>query len=239
MRPVTGKVKNRPLLSEHIMHVKICGIRRSEDALLAAQCGADAVGLLVGQRHSSPDFITATLAGEISRTLPPSVEAVLVTHITEVDEIERLLRQSGITAVQLHSEITADSVANLRARFPDLKVFKSVHVISAESVRYPEEFSKVVDGFVLDTINVATDQVGGTGNVHDWSISRKMVKRFPDIPIILAGGLNSKNVRSAIESVHPFGVDVNSGTKGSDGFKDARKMRDFIIEAKRLGAAGR
>jgi phosphoribosylanthranilate isomerase len=218
------------------MHVKICGIRRSEDALLAAQCGADAVGLLVGQRHRSPDFITAALSGEISRTLPPSVDAVLVTHITEVDEIERLLRQSGITAVQLHSEITADAVANLRTRFPDVKVFKSVHVISAESVRYPEGFSKLVDGFVLDTINAATDQVGGTGNVHDWSISRKIVERFPDIPIILAGGLTSKNVRSAIDSVHPFGVDVNSGTKGSDGFKDARKMREFILEAKRSGA---
>jgi len=220
------------------MYVKICGIRRHEDALIAAELGADAIGLLVGQRHNSPDFISAAVAREISRTLPPSVEAVLVTHITEVDEIERLLRQSGITAVQLHSEITADSVANLRARFPDLKVFKSVHVISAESVRYPEGFSKVVDGFVLDTINVATDQVGGTGNIHDWSISQKIVERFPDIPIILAGGLNSKNVRSAIESVHPFGVDVNSGTKGSDGFKDARKMREFIREAKRLGATG-
>ncbi len=220
------------------MHVKICGIRRSEDALLAAQCGADAVGLLVGQRHSSPDFITAALAEEIARTLPPSVEAVLVTHITEVDEIERLLRQSGITAVQLHSEITADSVANLRTRLPDLKVFKSVHVISAQSMRYPEGFSKIVDGFVLDTINVATGQVGGTGNIHDWSISQKIVERFPDIPTILAGGLTSKNVRSAIESVHPFGVDVNSGTKGSDGFKDARKMREFIREAKRLGATG-
>ena len=220
------------------MYVKICGIRRHEDALIAAELGADAVGLLVGKRHTSPDFITAALAEEISRTLPPSVEAVLVTHITEVDEIDRLLRQSGITAVQLHSEITADSVANLRTRFPDLKVFKSVHVISAESVRYPEGFSKVVDGFVLDTINVATDQVGGTGNIHDWSISQKIVERFPDIPIILAGGLNSKNVRSAIESVHPFGVDVNSGTKGSDGFKDARKMREFIREAKRLGATG-
>src|SRR5207249_7125385 len=104
----------RSFLSWLIMHVKICGIRRSEDALLAAQYGADAVGFLAGQRHSSPDFITAALAGQISRTLPPSVEAVLVTHITEVDEIERLLRQSGITAVQLHSEITADSVANLR-----------------------------------------------------------------------------------------------------------------------------
>jgi len=220
------------------MYVKICGIRRHEDALIAAELGADAIGLLVGQRHNSPDFISAAVAREISRTLPPSVEAVLVTHITEVDEIERLLRQSGITAVQLHSEITADSVANLRTRFPDLKVFKSVHVISAESVRYPEGFSKVVDGFVLDTINVATDQVGGTGNIHDWSISQEIVERFPDIPIILAGGLNSKNVRSAIESVHPFGVDVNSGTKGSDGFKDARKMREFIREAKRLGATG-
>jgi phosphoribosylanthranilate isomerase len=220
------------------MYVKICGIRRHKDALIAAELGADAIGLLVGQRHNSPDFISAVVARDISRALPPSLEAVLVTHITEVDEIERLLRQSGITAVQLHSEITADSVANLRTRFPDLKVFKSVHVISAESVRYPERFSKVVDGFVLDTINVATDQVGGTGNVHDWSISRKIVERFPDIPIILAGGLNSKNVRPAIESVHPFGVDVNSGTKGSDGFKDARKMREFILEAKRLDATG-
>ncbi len=206
------------------MYVKICGIRRHEDALIAAELGADAIGLLVGQRHNSPDFISAAVAREISRTLPPSVEAVLVTHITEVDEIERLLRQSGITAVQvqLHSEITADSVANLRTRFPDLKVFKSVHVISAESVRYPEGFSKVVDGFVLDTINVATDQVGGTGKTHDWSISRKIVERFPDIPIILAGGLNSKNVRSAIESVHPFGVDVNSG-QGANAFETCRR----------------
>jgi phosphoribosylanthranilate isomerase len=162
--------------------------------LIAAELGADAVGLLIGQRHNSPDFITTALAGEIARTLPPSVEAVLVTHITEVDEIERLLRQSGITAVQLHSEITADSVANLRMRFPDLKVFKSVHVISADSVAYPQAFTKVVDGFVLDTINVATDQVGGTGNIYDWLISRKIVERFPDIPIILAGGLSSKNV---------------------------------------------
>ncbi len=165
------------------MYVKICGIRRHEDALIAAELGADAIGLLVGQRHNSPDFISAAVAREISRTLPPSVEAVLVTHITEVDEIERLLRQSGITAVQLHSEITADSVANLRTRFPDLKVFKSVHVISAESVRYPEGFSKVVDGFVLDTINVATDQVGGTGNIHDWSDQPedcRAVPRHPD-----------------------------------------------------------
>ena len=220
------------------MYVKICGIRRHEDALIAAELGADAIGLLVRQRHNSPDFISAAVARDISRALPPSVEAVLVTHIEDIDELERLLQQSGITTVQLHSEIASSSVERLRGRLPDVKIFKSVHVISADSVAYPEAFRKLVDGFVLDSINVATDQVGGTGKTHDWSISRKIVERFPDIPRILAGGLTSKNVRSAIESVHPFGVDVNSGTKGSDGFKDARKMREFIREAKRLGAAG-
>ena len=221
------------------MYVKICGIRRHEDALIAAELGADAIGLLVGQRHNSPDFISVTVARDISRALPPSVEAVLVTHIEEIDELERLLQQSEITTVQLHSEIAPSSVGGLRGRLPHLKIFKSVSVISADSVAYPEAFEQLVDGFVLDSINLATNQVGGTGKTHDWSISQKIVERFPDIPIILAGGLNSKNVRSAIESVHPFGVDVNSGTKGSDGFKDARKMREFIREAKRSGAAGR
>ncbi len=221
------------------MYVKICGIRRHEDALIAAELGADAVGLLVGQRHNSPDFISAAVARDISRTLPPSVEPVLVTHIEDIDELERLLQQSGITTVQLHSEIASSSVERLRGRLPDVNVFKSVHVISAGSVAYPEAFRKLVDGLVLDSINVATDQVGGTGKTHDWSISRQIVTRYPEIPIILAGGLNSGNVRSAIEYVHPFGVDVNSGTKGSDGFKDARKMREFILEAKRSDATGR
>ena len=221
------------------MYVKICGIRRHEDALIAAELGADAIGLLVGQRHNSPDFISAAVARDISRALPPSVEPVLVTHIEDIDELERLLQQSGITTVQLHSEIASSSVERLRGRLPDVKIFKSVHVISADSVGYPEAFEQLVDGFVLDSINVATDQVGGTGKTHDWSISRQIVTRYPEIPIILAGGLNSENVRSAIEYVHPFGVDVNSGTKGSDGFKDARKMREFILEAKRSDATGR
>ena len=214
------------------MYVKICGIRRHEDALIAAELGADAIGLLVGQRHNSPDFISAAVARDISRALPPSVEPVLVTHIEDIDELERLLQQSGITTVQLHSEIASSSVERLRGRLPDVKIFKSVHVISADSVAYPEAFRNLVDGLVLDSINVATDQVGGTGKTHDWSISRQIVTRYPEIPIILAGGLNSENVRSAIEQVRPFGVDVNSGTKAPDGFKDPRKMEAFIAQAK-------
>jgi phosphoribosylanthranilate isomerase len=216
------------------MYIKICGIRRQEDALIAAELGADAIGLLVGQRHNSPDFISATVARDISRALPPSLEAVLVTHVEALNELERLLQESEIRTVQLHSEIAPSSVERLRGRLSDLKIFKSVPVISADSVAYPEAFRTLVDGFVLDSINVATNQVGGTGKTHDWSVSRQIVMRYPEIPIILAGGLNSENVRSAIESVHPFGVDVNSGTKAPDGFKDPRKMEAFIARAKRF-----
>ncbi len=214
------------------MYVKICGVRRQEDALLAAELGADAIGLLVGQKHTSPDFIFTTVAKDIARALPPSVEAVLVTHVEDLDELERLLQQSEIRTIQLHNEIAPSSVERLRGRLPHLKIFKSINIISADSVAYPEAFEKLVDGFVLDSINVATGQLGGTGKTHDWSVSRQIVMRYPEIPIILAGGLNSENVRSAIEYVHPFGVDVNSGTKAPDGFKDTRKMEEFIVQAK-------
>lgn len=216
------------------MYVKICGIRRREDALIAAELGADAIGLLVGQRHNSPDFVSVAVARDIARALPPSAEAVVVTHVENVDELERLLQQSEITSVQLHSEIAPSSVEGLRGRLPHLKIFKSINIISADSVAYPEAFEQLVDGFVLDSINMATGEVGGTGKTHDWSVSRQIVMRYPDVPMMLAGGLNSENVRSAIEYVRPFGVDVNSGTKASDGFKDPRKMEAFIVQAKRL-----
>ena len=200
--------------------------------MLAAELGADAIGLLVGQKHNSPDFVSATVARDIFRALPPSVDAVLVTHVEDVDELERLLQESEITTIQLHSEIAPSSVERLRHRLPNVKIFKSVSVISADSVAYPEAFKKLVDGFVLDSVNLATNQVGGTGKTHDWSVSREIVMRYSEVPIILAGGLNSENVRSAIERVRPFGVDVNSGTNAADGFKDPRKMEAFIIQAK-------
>jgi phosphoribosylanthranilate isomerase len=141
------------------MHVKICGIRRQEDALIAAELGADAIGLLVGQRHNSSDFISGTVARDIARALPPSVEAVLVTHVEDMNELERLLQESEITTLQLHSEIAPKSAERLRGRLPYLKIFKSINIISADSVAYPQAFAKLVDGFVLDSINVATDQM--------------------------------------------------------------------------------
>ncbi len=220
-----------------IMHVKVCGVRREEDALLAAEFGADAIGLLVGQRHRSPDFISEQLAARIARVLPGKAKAVLVTHVPEVDEIERLLRETAIATVQLHSEILPDEIRELKRRLPNLTIFKSVHVLSLDHIEYPKPYLNLVDGFVLDSFNPATDQVGGTGLTHDWSISQRIVSRYSLTPMLLAGGLHAGNVHAAIQTVKPFGVDVNSGTRGSDGFKDTQKLRDFITEAKKAGRA--
>lgn len=214
------------------MYVKICGVRREDDALLAAEFGADAIGLLVGRRHGSPDFISEQLAGRIARAVSSKVKAVLVTHVPEVDEIERLLAESGIGTVQLHSEILPEGIRELKSRLPNLNVFKAVHVLSLTSIEYAKPYLNLVDGFVLDSFNPATNQVGGTGLTHDWSISQRIVSRYSSARTLLAGGLNAANVRAAIQAVKPFGVDVNSGTKGTDGFKDPRKLKDFITEAK-------
>ncbi|MFL6516157.1 MAG: phosphoribosylanthranilate isomerase [Chthoniobacterales bacterium] len=214
------------------MDVKICGIRREEDALLATSLGADAVGLLVGKRHNSADFISPELAGQIAGTLPPAVHPVLVTHIPDVDQIERFIRVSGITTVQLHSEIAPEMIRELRGRVSGLTLIKVVHIVSSQSLDYPAPFVEFVDGFVLDSINRGTNQVGGTGQIHDWSISRDIVARYRNKPIFLAGGLDPDNVQAAVEFVKPSGVDVNSGTKGHDGFKDPVRLRQFIDRAK-------
>jgi phosphoribosylanthranilate isomerase len=213
------------------MHVKICGVRREEDALLAAEFGADAIGLLVGRQHPSIDFISPQLAGGIARALSGRARAVLVTHVPDVDEIEQLLRETEIDSVQLHSEILPDGIRELKDRLPHLTIFKSVHIVSFDSIEYPKPYLDLIDGLVLDSFNPATRQVGGTGLTHDWSISQKIVSRYRT-PVWLAGGLDTKNVRAAVEAVRPFGVDVNSGTKGTDGFKDPQKLKDFIIAAK-------
>jgi phosphoribosylanthranilate isomerase len=218
----------------NVIRVKICGIKRLEDAWLAAECGADAVGLLVGQHHPSPDFIPVLLARRIIEKLPPFISAVLVTHLSQPAEVIQLIEETGVTTVQIHSEMEPRDVARVREAFAYLKIFKSYHVTSQECLSNGEPYRGFVDGFVLDTINVTTGQAGGTGQTHDWTISQQIVNRYKDVPVLLAGGLHPGNVKQAIAVVQPFGVDVNSGTKGADGYKDPVKVREFVARAKGL-----
>lgn len=214
-----------------VCKVKICGIKRVEDALLAHKYGADAIGVLVGQAHASSDFLSPEQAAEIVRSLPPFCSSVLVTHVADAATVSSLLSIVAPSCVQLHGESTVNDIRKLRTTFPSLKIIKSIHVTGEASIADAMSYEDDVDAILLDTINIQTNQIGGTGKTHDWSISKKIVEACR-VPVILAGGLNPENVADAIDAVLPYAVDVNSGTKGSDGFKDAEKLRLFIERAK-------
>lgn len=219
-----------------VTRVKICGIKRLEDAERAIEYGADALGFLVGRRYASSDFISADAAASMIRSLPPFVTTVLVTHVVEAEEICGLATQLGCTAVQLHGDIARDAAAQIREQLPYVKMCKALHVTDSATTQSVQEWRGVVDAIVLDTAAPELDQIGGTGRTHDWTISATIVRQCP-LPVILAGGLTAENVQGAIRQVRPYAVDVNSGTKDADGFKDPDKLRRFIRAAKPEGGA--
>lgn len=213
------------------LHVKICGIRSVADAQLAGSAGADAIGLLVGQRHPSGDFLTSSAAAAIVAACPPSVTPVLVTHIEDPAEVHALATAIGIHTLQIHSDMPPAGLAVLR-HLGHYRLLKSYHVTSADSLVYGEAYRDVVDGFVLDSLNIATGQVGGTGLTHNWDLSRRIVARYAPLPVILAGGLNPDNVAQAVAQVQPYGVDVNSGVKNASNGKDPGRVLAFVQHAK-------
>jgi len=214
-----------------VVKVKICGIKKLEDALLAIKLGADAVGFLVGQKHSSTDFISPSLAKDIVSEIPPFCSTVLVTHLSTPEEIVPLAIEIGVSTIQLHGETTPEEAMEIKKRLFNIKTYKAVHVEGKISIDIAKRYVGMTDAILLDSVNKKTDQVGGTGLTHDWSISQEIVKSI-ELPVILAGGLNPENVSDAIKLVKPFGVDANSGTKGNDGYKDPEKLRLFITRAK-------
>ena len=207
-----------------------------DDAHLAVACGADAVGVLVGRRHPSPDFVSTEDAQAILAALPPFVAGTLVTHEDDPGKVADLISVVRPSVVQIHSEMRPSDCAALKRQFDRIRIIKSYHVTGPESLEYGSGYVDVVDAFLLDSKNPTTGQVGGTGLVHDWNLSAAIVQR-QRLPMVLAGGLTPANVEAAIARVRPFGVDVNSGVKaGSDRRKDVNKMREFIRRAKSVGA---
>lgn len=214
-----------------MVKVKICGIKRLEDAHLSIKYGADALGFLVGQVHKSSDFLQKEVAKSIISQLPPYCSPVLVTHSINWKEILKLVRYLNVTTVQLPGAITPEDIEQIKKTLPWLKVIKSIHVKNENSINEGRKYLSYVDAVLPDTFNLKNDQIGGTGLTHDWNISRKMVTEY-NKPLILAGGLNPNNIVEAIKFVKPYAIDANSGIKATDGFKDPEKLRLFIERAK-------
>ena len=212
------------------MVVKFCGINKREYAEMAVELGADFVGFLVGITHLAEDKLTNEQARSIiSATDFRSSTPIAVTHLQNADEIVKTMREIGVSAVQIHDCITPEGINVIRDAFPQGYIIKAVHVDSMErSLEKALLFEEYADAIILDSRT--SERLGGTGVTHDWNISREIVKQLKK-PVFLAGGLTPENLAAAIDFVHPYGVDVNSGVEVG-GEKDYDKMKRFIEIAK-------
>jgi len=216
--------------------IKICGIQSYEEARLALDCGATALGFLVGLTHRAEDEISETAARDIVRRLPAGAGAVLVTHLLDPREIAVLAAAVRVRAIQIHGDMAVADVARLAQLAPDFALVKAVHVTGAEAVARAVAFMPVAGALVLDSRTA--DRLGGTGRTHDWSISRRIVQAVAPMPVYLAGGLTPANVADAVAQVGPAGVDVNSGVEDGAGRKDRARMAVFISAAHQALSAG-
>ncbi|MDR1698102.1 MAG: phosphoribosylanthranilate isomerase [Erysipelotrichaceae bacterium] len=215
-----------------MVKVQIAGIKTAKEAIQCARLGVDAIGLLVGQKHFSDDFISINTAQEIIRALPPFVDAVVITHLEDVSEIIALLDQVQPDAIQLHSYIKDEAVKTIKKRFPLIKIIRLIHVGNGGQILNNLDELKIADAYITDSLNTLTNQFGGTGLEHDYTVDAKLRKELKK-PLILAGGLTVKNVKALTKLVKPYAVDSNTGTKGTNGFRDLKLVKKFTKEAKK------
>ncbi|MBL8807704.1 MAG: phosphoribosylanthranilate isomerase [Rhodospirillales bacterium] len=208
--------------------VKVCCIASPAEAAMAIRLGADAVGL-VGPMPSGPGVISLDLAAEIARSVPPPVASFLLSSATTVDGLVRHVDVCRPTALQIVDAVAAPAVyAGLREAFPWLKLVQVIHVTGPESVDEARTLASSVDAFLLDSgnPNLSVKELGGTGRVHDWATSARIV-RAVRVPVFLAGGLRAENAVQAIRDVAPYGLDLCSGVR-TDGALDETKLAAFM-----------
>ncbi|MGE4045372.1 MAG: phosphoribosylanthranilate isomerase [Acetobacteraceae bacterium] len=207
------------------------------EARAALDCGATAIGLLVGVTHRAEDAIDAAEAEAIIRALPDSAAPVMVTHLTRAEAVADMAGRIGARTVQVHGAMPLPDLLRLRALTPGMTLIRAVHVTGPDAVDDARALAGLADALVLDTRT--EDRLGGTGRTHDWSISRRIVEAVAPMPVYLAGGLSPGNVAAAIARVRPSGVDVNSGVEHPDGRKDPARMAAFVAAAlAAFGSAG-
>ncbi len=210
--------------------VKVCCISSLDEARLAVSYGALALGL-VASMPSGPGIIADATIREIARTIPPGVASFLLTSRQDSAGIIAHQRECCTNTVQIVDRLERGSHNHLRHSLPGVGLVQVIHVTGEEAVDEALRVAPLVDAILLDSGNQAltVKELGGTGRTHDWRISRRIREELTAIgkPMYLAGGLNAHNVRAAVETVEPFGVDVCSGVR-TDGGLDERKLAAFF-----------
>ncbi len=207
--------------------IKVCCIADAQEAADAIAFGASAIGL-VGDMPSGPGPISDREIFRIAQTVPPPIATFLLTSQQTSQGIIDHHRRTKTNTIQIVDELTDRAYHDIKAALPNVKLVQVIHVIGEESVDEAAELAEYVDAILLDSGNpkLAVKELGGTGRRHDWRLSKKIVETCGR-PVFLAGGLNADNVRNAIETVQPFGVDLCSGVR-TDGKLDLRKLEAFF-----------
>jgi len=215
-----------------MIQVKVCGIRRWQDALAVQDAGAHAVGFVF--YPNSPRYVSPERALSISKMLSPLIARAGVFVDTPIEEVLATLKLCKLTVAQLHGK---ESPRFCEAVFErGFGVIKAVHVEGGEKAtdhakniekikRFCQKYINSISAFLMDTKHPSLK--GGTGTVCDWTAVAAIAREYP---VILAGGLNSANIEDAIKRVRPLGVDVSSGVEVEPGIKDHGEIKRFVLE---------
>ena len=207
--------------------VKICCISSLQEAQLAIAHGASALGL-VGHMPSGPGIISDELIAQIASSVPPPISTFLLTSETSSASIIAHYQKVKTHTIQIVDTLQEGSYTDIRQALPHVKLVQVVHVIDQKTVDEAIELSQFVDAILLDSgnPNLQVKELGGTGRVHNWALSRQIRENI-SIPLFLSGGLKAENVREAIETVQPFGLDLCSSVR-TNGQLSQEKLERFF-----------
>jgi len=220
-----------------VTRLKVCCIGSVEEAALAVDMGASALGL-VSAMPSGPGVIDEEAITRIAATVPPGVATFLLTSETSVAAIVAQQRRCRTNTIQVCDRLQEGSLTDLKAALPGVKVVQVVHVVDGGAVEEAVATAAVADAILLDSgrPGAAVKELGGTGRVHDWSVSARIREAVASTPLYLAGGLRPENVGDAIRAVRPFGVDVCSGVR-TEGALGTDLLRAFVGAMARADAS--
>jgi len=216
------------------MWIKICANTNLDDALLATELGADALGFVFAP---SPRRVTPQQVAAITVHLSSSIEKIGVFYTTDVDEIVGTIRIAELTGVQLHGAFSPNLIAALASQFTALKIIQTTHwnTVGQPVNAFADQLAAIrrvprIDAVLIDSRTATAS--GGTGTTFDWAAARQALSALGPTRLIVAGGLNAGNVQQAIATLDPWGVDVASGVESQPGVKDPQKLAAFLNNAR-------
>ncbi|HPN37881.1 MAG TPA: phosphoribosylanthranilate isomerase [Melioribacteraceae bacterium] len=213
--------------------IQVAGIIDLEEAELFIKEGVDYLGFPLRLPVNKED-LSEDEAAKIIQQIPAPHKGVLITYLDNANEIIEFVNKLNVNVIQLHGKISKEELIKTKALKPDLEIIKSLVIgeyDQEELFTIVNEHSNWIDAYITDTYDPGTGASGATGKTHDWNISKNIIKISPK-PVILAGGLNANNVKEAILTVKPAGVDVHTGIENKSGRKDPMLLKKFVQNAR-------